>query len=771
MTTNTITITVKKRDLTDLGATRREAKKAGDDIASGLKDGFDKAERAGKKASDSIGDDLGKSGKAGKQAGDQIAAGVAEGADKAGKAGQRAGQEVAAGISEGAERGGQQASSSLRDSLKGGLTALGGVAATAGLAIGSLMMAGVQDAMERERVQATFVRDLGATQAQAARLGKVAGKAYVDGFGDSLDGVATAIKGLVRADVISMDAPVGEIERLAKAAITTADTVEEDVTKVARSVSTMLRTGMADSAAEAMDIVVKATQNGLNVSEDLLDTIDEYSTQFRKLGLDGPAAFGLIQQAVQAGARDTDVAADAIKEFALLSVDGSEKTAQAFRALGLDAETTAAALARGGPEAAATFGMVLDKLRQMPDPLQRNATAVGLFGTKAEDLGDALYSMDLDDAVEKFGEFEGAVKRSNDVLEQTAAQKWEAFGRGLKDVAGDSANAIMDLGDSLGDLSDKLWGSQGWKEHIVNQVEATKAAEIAKAATKGQGKAVEDTTASLRRQEAALDDLIKKDNEFYDKSFDLRGAQRDYQAAIDDATASLKENGKGFDITTDAGRANEQALDDLAVSTKELVEAMLDSGRSGEEVAATMMAARERFIAMAGSMGMSKEAAGLLADKLGLIPGRYEAVINANTAQAEERLANFRWLVNDATRSKTVTVTYNGVWNGMSVNTTAPSGVGRKATGGVVGSHAAEGGPRGGDVLVGEYGPEVVNLAPGSQVTPAGQTAAMLAEPQPVVVQLEVVSSGGAFADWMAEAIRKFVRVRGGDVQAVLGGR
>lgn len=48
------------------------------------------------------------------------------------------------------------------------------------------------------------------------------------------------------------------------------------------------------------------------------------------------------------------------------------------------------------------------------------------------------------------------------------------------------------------------------------------------------------------------------------------------------------------------------------------------------------------------------------------------------------------------------------------------------AHGGVVGA-AASGGVRSNMTLVGERGPELVNLAPGSQVTPAGQTAGLLA--------------------------------------------
>ncbi|CAM5380934.1 phage tail tape measure protein [Streptomyces californicus] len=75
----------------------------------------------------------------------------------------------------------------------------------------------------------------------------------------------------------------------------------------------MVKTGMARDAEEAMDILVKAEQKGLNASEDLLDTFDEYSTQFRKVGIDGPMAMGLVLKSLRhaagdpAGARNTDI--------------------------------------------------------------------------------------------------------------------------------------------------------------------------------------------------------------------------------------------------------------------------------------------------------------------------------------------------------------------------------------------------------------------------------------------------------------------------------
>jgi hypothetical protein len=95
------------------------------------------------------------------------------------------------------------------------------------------------------------------------------------------------------------------------------------------------------------------------------------------------------------------------------------------------------------------------------------------------------------------------------------------------------------------------------------------------------------------------------------------------------------------------------------------------------------------------------------------------------------------------------------------------------ASGGIMGGGRgmASGGIGGGrQVLVGEQGPELVNLPFGSKVTPAGQTRAALAKgngEQRVIV--EIRSGGSRMDDLLVELLRGAVRSRGGNVQTVLG--
>jgi hypothetical protein len=92
------------------------------------------------------------------------------------------------------------------------------------------------------------------------------------------------------------------------------------------------------------------------------------------------------------------------------------------------------------------------------------------------------------------------------------------------------------------------------------------------------------------------------------------------------------------------------------------------------------------------------------------------------------------------------------------------------AHGGIAG-HAAEGGARTGRTMVGEHGPELVDLAPGSTVHSNPDTERMLGagSPEPARVVLEINSGGSAMDDLLVQVLRKAVRTRGGNVQLVLG--
>jgi hypothetical protein len=219
--------------------------------------------------------------------------------------------------------------------------------------------------------------------------------------------------------------------KISESALSVSTVLGEEVGPTANAVGQMLKTGMAKNAQEAFDVLTRGAQVGANKAEDLLDTFNEYSTQFRKVGLDGKTAMGLIQQGLQGGARDADLVADSIKEFSIRAIDGSATTIAGFKAIGLNANDMKEKIAAGGPAAKKALGETLDKLRAIKDPAKQAAAATELFGTQAEDMGKALYSLNVNTAVQGLGKVDGAAKAAGDTMSNTASNNIKIFERTL----------------------------------------------------------------------------------------------------------------------------------------------------------------------------------------------------------------------------------------------------------------------------------------------------------------------------------------------------
>ncbi len=343
-----------------------------------------------------------------------------------------------------AEQAGEDAGSGMGAGLVGALAStpiVGAVAGIGALAAGTLLKA-FNDGLQVEVREDLFTAQTGLDPVTVGKLARVAGEAYANNFGESIAGNLDTARAAVQSGLLDPKATGRDAQAMIEQLDGVATILGEEIPAVSKAAAQAIRTGLAKDAAGAFDLLVRGSQAGLNVSEDLIDTVNEYGTQIRKLGLEGPQAFGLMAQAVRAGARDTDIAADALKEFSIRAIDGSELTAQSFEAIGLNAETMAARIAAGGPDAANALGEALAGLRSIEDPAERAAAATGLFGTQAEDLGEALYAMDLSTAVDEFGAVEGAASSAVAAMGDNAASTIETAKRNIQ-VAADGISGAL----------------------------------------------------------------------------------------------------------------------------------------------------------------------------------------------------------------------------------------------------------------------------------------------------------------------------------------
>ncbi|MBF6671602.1 phage tail tape measure protein [Glutamicibacter sp. FBE19] len=157
--------------------------------------------------------------------------------------------------------------------------------------------------------------------------------------------------------------------------------------------------------------------------------------------------------------------------------------------------------------------------------------------------------------------------------------------------------------------------------------------------------ALGDTAVSAEDAAKAVDDFYQAMVNAGMVVLNEREALRGMQESFDAATASIEENGRTLDITTEKGRANQAALDGIASSTLAAMEAQREAGATAGELGETISTGREAFITNAEAMGMSSEKAAALADSLNLIPGAVYINFDSNTDDIGAKLIEIHELV------------------------------------------------------------------------------------------------------------------------------
>lgn len=324
-------------------------------------------------------------------------------------------------------------------------------AATFGTAFGAALVAAaalfgsaVVDGMATAATVDLFQAKMGLDEESMGRFAKAAGAAYANNFGESLADNLEAAQAALQAGLIGPDAADAEAQRTVEKLQGVGEVTDANAKELARASATLIRTGFADSTSDALDIVTSGFQNGLNVSNDWLDSINKYSGQFRKLGLDGGEVLTLLNQGMEGGAESTSAVADSVAEFSKKAVDGSKATKEGFEALGFNADDMGRRFAAGGEQARTAFATVLEELRNVDDPMQKALISQRLFGTQWEDMGDAINKLDLNPAKNQFKDLQNTADNATRTATSNFKSEWAEATRAVEQRFNDLKTTLAD---------------------------------------------------------------------------------------------------------------------------------------------------------------------------------------------------------------------------------------------------------------------------------------------------------------------------------------
>lgn len=269
-----------------------------------------------------------------------------------------------------------------------------------------------------------------------------------------------------------------------------------------------------------------------------------------------------------------------------------------------------------------TTGAFTDYSREL---VIANLQAEGAF-EQAERLG--LSQAELVDVILEGGE---AWKTLDERM--TAA---DADARFLKETKEDLTDTAREQAGVVDDAR------KAWENEQAAMEGASTASDDATAATDRASAALEDAAAAAENAEQAVIDLAAAMSDFGNAELDARSAVRQMESAIDAATASFEEHGATLDRNTEAGLANEEALDAIAAAANDAAGAIYTQTGSIDDASAALARGREEYIRVGEQMGLTREQAEAYADALIATPKFVETqAILTGIKQVETELLDF----------------------------------------------------------------------------------------------------------------------------------
>lgn len=278
---------------------------------------------------------------------------------------------------------------------------------------------------------------------------------YAEGVGDSMDSVSNAVI-TVKKNLKDLDETT--LTHLTEQAITLDELYGIDMNETLRGVNSLMEQyGL--TAQQAMDYIVKGTQNGLDKTNELGDNLSEYSGKFAQAGYSAQEYFQLLQNGLDNGAYNLDKVNDAINEVTTRLVDGTiadslskidEKTGEVQAGTGgwsKEVEDVFKQWQQGGATQKDVIDAIVTDIQNTENQQDKLNKAALAFGTMAED-GNAKFIESLTTVGDTYDNVAGSAENMFD-QSTTDSQTFEASMRQLEQSLVPLGEALMNLANNI----------------------------------------------------------------------------------------------------------------------------------------------------------------------------------------------------------------------------------------------------------------------------------------------------------------------------------
>lgn len=307
------------------------------------------------------------------------------------------------------------------------------------LGFGAIGAGAIAGAIEADNALFSIQASLGLTGKEAENVKDRVQDLAENGFdfGDSVEAikqVQQVLGGLLNEK---------EVDELANELLVFEKAFGADLQESIKATNSIMR-NFGITSQEATDVIAWGFQNGLNYSDEFLDTLNEYSVQFASMGLSAEQTLAILKNGFEGGAYSIDKVADGVKEFGIRLREIGKAQEGALSGLGLNITEVTNALNEGGASASQMAFKVANALMKVSDETKRNEYSIALFGTMAEDVGLNVVKAMKGISNETLN-ITGSANKVAEAYEETFGAKLQSVVAQLKEPLAEVGKVLLDI--------------------------------------------------------------------------------------------------------------------------------------------------------------------------------------------------------------------------------------------------------------------------------------------------------------------------------------
>lgn len=339
--------------------------------------------------------------------------------------------------------------------------------------------------------------------------------------------------------------------------------------------------------------------------------VDDIASAFGRLadeGYDASTSMNAVQQSLRDALNNPDLGEHSWLDDVF---NGVADTTEAMRTLGITTEQAIGVASGSTKEYQKEFDRLTDIITQ-------GTQVQGMYGSTTS--GTRVVMTDAAESAKKYRQsMEALRKKYIDAAEETA--KANGYTEGY-------AKSLIEAGISSDQLAVKI-ATQEQRQKMVAQ------------ATRMYVDSLNDQRVAARNAMSAASNYQATLSGMQDTVARVKELTNDQNKVWDETSTLLPGVEGAFNTMSESGRLAQQSLETLGSSAYDVMEKMVESGSSAEQVTAATSRMRDEFIQTAIDMGVPQKAAEQLAQQYGLIPEQVDTLIKVHADEAKSMIELF----------------------------------------------------------------------------------------------------------------------------------